>query len=367
MKNLLFVLVGVIFCSCSSRETSEAYEIDIEKNVTASLHIDELFKRYDVVHLRMTDSAVVNVPRTIRVKNDVVYLSDGNRLFQFSKEGAHLRTLDRRGNGPQEYYDIMDFIVSENEILIVDRNRKFLRYTLDHIFREASRLDFIPASMHLITPSRIVFTTSYQQMTEKFHLYDLDSMNEIDKMGAVSQADLTFRHFMNQDNFFLFDGKILFHEPMNDQVLQIDGDQIVSYRAINLYGKNPPPAFWEKQYNNFMHIALQAQDAGYCYGLPVYAESDDQLIFTFRDGADYRMNRTDKNTGQSVQFEAIAFSREIDPLPVAELIINADNPQNIVFALPNPIFFSERGMALDARYDYVVEDGNPVIILGELR
>ena len=60
-----------------------------------------------------------------------IYISDGLTLFAFSEEGELALCLEKRGEAPDEYSGISDFVIDGENIIILDRNQQ-KTITYDH-------------------------------------------------------------------------------------------------------------------------------------------------------------------------------------------------------------------------------------------
>ena len=142
MRCYYLFLFTLLILGCQSNKIEKFDRVSINKNELDAISIDEIFADYKFISLEDTDSSLVGSLKKVVLKNDVIFVSDGNNLFQFTTNGKHLRTLDSRGGGPQEYLSIWDFIVSDKEILIWDQNsRKIIRYSLENTYINSKSLD----------------------------------------------------------------------------------------------------------------------------------------------------------------------------------------------------------------------------------
>ena len=368
MKRTLFLLFvcGLLFCGCK-RKTPPAGETLIEYNPAASLKMDDLFSDYRIVNLQLTDSSVMGMPRTVKIRKGILYVSDGTKLFQYAPDGTHLRTLAKRGRGPQEYYDIADFDVSDDEILILDRNKKVTRYRQDNSFYAASHLNFFAASLHVLSDSTVLLTSACQEPGDKFHVFDLTDLSSVASFQPVSTAEISYRHFMGQDNFHRYGDRLLFHEPLNNTVCEIRDDRCIPYRRLNLCGSNPPEEFWSKTYKNVRDIAVEAEKKGYAYGMPVYAENDGQMLFTFRKGNEYLLCSYAKESKKAVQSEFLSLSDSLPPVPVADITISTSSPDCVLLTIPKQAFFTEDGKRYSHEFPDMRDDGNPAVCVAVLK
>lgn len=339
--------MGMILCtSCREAAEQDLKIIEIEKHLLPSIHCGDLFSEIRFVQLSEEETALMKSPRKVVLHRDTLYVSDGNGLFQFTTDGDFVRSLDRRGRGPEEYFGILDFAVDGNFVYILDRNRKLLEYSTGNEYVSSVTLDFFPASLAVLDDRTLLLTSACQDAVDKFHLFDAVSLQACGSFCPVNPAELTWRHFMNQTNFFVYDGRLLFHEPMNNTVYRIERDALVPVCELNLYGKNPPADFWSQTYANVMEINIKATQANYCFGTPVYAESDDAIVFTYRDAENYRMCVYSKKSGEAKQSEAIGFYEGLPPIRVENIAFHFFSGDDLSMTIPGYLFFDENDRPL---------------------
>ncbi|MDR2911667.1 MAG: 6-bladed beta-propeller [Bacteroidales bacterium] len=372
MRNF-YLLVFILFVfGCKSSNNEEIDTISIENNISDAISIDDIFKEYKFISLEATtDSSLVGVPRKIALKNDVIFVSDGRRLFQFNTDGSHIRTLNKVGGGPQEYLGIWDFIVSDKEILIWDQNsRKLIRYTLDNEYINSYVIDNFAATIHLVDRDKVLFSSSYQSNDEyKFTVRDLETMNIVASFHPVNKNQITYRHFAEQDNYYVYKNTLLFHEPMNNYIYEIGNNKFEPVRYLDIYGKNPPEEFLEEKHEDIMDIIVKAQTNGYCYGAPMYAESNDQIVFSFRAEDRTMLCSYSKETDKSIQSEKIVLYQDVPPIEFMRVKVNTDSDEAFLFAVGSETFYKDVDNNIPYVEDlsYLSNNGNPVICLAKLK
>jgi len=329
--------------------------------------MDDLFSEYTLVSLEATDSSLVANPRKIILKNDVVFILDRGMIFQFSINGVFLSVLDRRGRGPQEYLGIDDFCISDEEIIIWDRKGKSLfRYSLENKYINRYKLDNYIATIYLLDNNKVLFLSAYEPRDEyKFIIRDLETMDLIASFYPINKAQISYRHFMGQENYYMYNGTLLFHEPMNNYIYKIENQEFKPIYYIDIFGQNPPDKFWGKKYKNIIDIHTIAHNKGYRYGIPMYAESDVQIIFSFFYEDKYRLCRYLKETGESVQPETIILFRTVPALKWIDLHANSED--HVIFSIENSVFFDDHCMPYVKELSLLSNNDNPVICIAKLK
>ena len=369
MKHFYLLVLVLLISGCWSDKTEEIGRIGINKNESDGISIDDIFADYKFISLEATDSSLVGSPRKIVLKNDLIFVSDGKNLFQFTTDGKHLRTLNRYGRGPEEYLSIWDFIVSDKEIVVWDQNsRKIVRYSLENIHINSYNLDRFAASIYLIDNDKVLFSSSYQGDDEyKFMVCDLETMEVVAKFHPISKAQTTYRHIMNQDNYYVYKNALLFHELMSNHIYEIDNYEFKPVYYIDIYGKNPPEEFWEKEYEHVGDIQEIAQKNGYSYGIPIYAESENQVVFSFRRDNTSLLCSYLKRTKESIQSEKLILFPGVPAIDVSQIKFNTESEETFLLAIESNAFYEDIDMPYAKELSYLSNNGNPVICIAKLK
>lgn len=126
---LLFILI--IFFSCSRKGTNEnnitdsVLKIDLlSKHESTVTKLSEFVENIEYISLQTLESSLIggyssNAQKIVNTDNRLYILSRGE-LFCFDLDGTFFFKLDKRGRGPEEFFNITDFDVSsDNKILII--------------------------------------------------------------------------------------------------------------------------------------------------------------------------------------------------------------------------------------------------------
>ena len=365
-KSFIFVFI-LFLIGCGSNISREFETIRITKNIVDAIRIDEIFAACTFVNLEATDSSLVD-PWHIVLRNDVIYISDRSRIFQFSTDGEHLRTLNRRGRGPGEYLGISDFVISDEEIIIWDRNgRTLFKYSLENRYIDSYKLDDYISTIYIIDKNRILLSSAYSRNDEyKFRIRNLETMDLITSFYPINQAHTSYRHFMGETNYYVYNNVLLFHESMSNYVYKIENHEFNPAYHIDIYGQNPPDEFWNREYEDVGEVRKIARERGYCFGIPMYAESDKQILFSFEYENKSMLCRYLKETGESIQWEKIILFQNMPAVESGWIGKSMDSEDHFL-VLDSGDFFDDNGMPYVEELSHLSNNGNPVICIAKLR
>ena len=366
-KIAIIIILACIAVSCQSVATikEDVTIVSIGNDAVTVAYAKDIFQQVDYISPLFDENHPIGLANKVLVKDGTIFISDGRTLFQYSANGEYIRSLERRGRGPQEYYGIMDFALDNDNIYIIDRNTKLLKYTVNNDFVAAEKLDFFPASIYITDNGKLLLTSAYQNEGDKFNVYNTESLQREGSFHPITKAEMSYRHIMGQSNFYTYDDRLLYHEPMNNSVYNLDvanGLYTELYR-FDLDGHNPPADFWEQQYSNVAEINIAAIEKDYNFGLPVFAITDNYMLFTYRAGANYRMCLYNRRDGSSRSFEALQFAHNMPAVSIADISFCFSNEESLYMVIPENFFFDDNGhvYANGVLPEGAVE-GNPVII-----
>ncbi|MDR0605855.1 MAG: 6-bladed beta-propeller [Bacteroidales bacterium] len=167
---------------------SELIEIDMENCVSIDNN-EILMKISDIKYIYLkTEEPIGYVSKVIIHKNKIFVVDalSSKKIFIFDMKGNLIKIISDKGGGPQEYLDLGDVVISDEEIIVAD-GKKLCRlyYTLDGKYIRTEKC--LPCNafallgdkfiLGLITPEQIEAIREYQ--TEKKGAKDtLDIQNE---------------------------------------------------------------------------------------------------------------------------------------------------------------------------------------------
>lgn len=157
------VLMPVVFSACMSGNIDNACllpDTSIESAQKVS-RLSDIFKDYRIVRLETTDSCLIGDRMSKIIKRDsIYYIKNFDEIILFHSNGQYLKKLSKRGGGPDEYTEIIDFdIVSgkDGDEIWIGSGNSILRYdasgmmSLGHIGLESS-----PNRLHYVNDSTII-------------------------------------------------------------------------------------------------------------------------------------------------------------------------------------------------------------------
>ena len=126
-----FLIILIISCNFQneSDDITELYVVlnDNQKNIS------DYVEKMEVIVLETNDDCLISSVAKIKYINEKLYVFDirMNSLFVFNKDGSCDTILSKRGGGPGEYIQLIDFDVAENHIQVLEPLGAIKRYDFD--------------------------------------------------------------------------------------------------------------------------------------------------------------------------------------------------------------------------------------------
>jgi hypothetical protein len=151
MKTTFFSLLVIIILSPSCKNSSQIttnlpYHINLEKSINNEkpLPLSSIGKKIEYIPLETNPECLIKRVSNISVTDSFIVVSDNNLgLLLFSIKGKYLRKIGNIGRGPDEYPNVNDFIVDNNqkEIYVLS-TREVNVYDFNGQFKRDFKLDF---------------------------------------------------------------------------------------------------------------------------------------------------------------------------------------------------------------------------------
>ena len=130
------LIVSLLFVNCNNKSSTED-EIDIiavefPEKPNNNL-ISENLTLSNIVALETVDASLIkHIKKIIRHNDKLIILNAGVEVLIFDKDGKFLHKINKRGNGPNEYTNIVDISMddSNGNIIVYSDNYKLLFFDL---------------------------------------------------------------------------------------------------------------------------------------------------------------------------------------------------------------------------------------------
>lgn len=332
---LLLAIALVFVSACQSGKRADKIQtIKISDTQVDCIDLSAVFDIRQIVNI---DTSVCRLGSIVKIKcnGDDIYVWDNQGIHRFSGDGNLVCNIGNKGRGHNEYLAIGDFDVSGSTVAVLDMYKKVLLFDTDGNYKSSNDLDFYAVGC-LLTADRLVLTSGYQEITEKFHVLRLSDLTEESAFGECRENELTYRHFMQQQYFYRDgQGRILYHELMNNTVSLLTDDEFKPLYEFDLYGKTPPADFWNQRFENVMDVVTKLTDRGYCYGLPLYSVDGNRHLFAFNDNGEMKLALADTKQKTSSISSVVCYDNVFMASQYSSIQINLNSSSDISICVPS--------------------------------
>lgn len=282
--------------SCNSVEIAEAYtddnsvvQINVSEQDIVLNGLQNSFKIYSITHLETNSESVFGEPTKVIVFNNVLYVySRGlQEILLFDLNGHFIKRLGKKGKGPDEYIDLRDFqIYDDNTISILTQN-KIMYYDNDfnHIksydlgLHKNSRLYINPTQFH--EENNLYFlwsgTVGFDHYSNlmPFLMYTSRNSDILNGYFPVTEKVISNIIFSGSKQ------NTIINPPFGDNnIYKIDGNRVYARYNIN-FGKNNLP--------DGIKRTPDLSVTNYCFDIHNALETDNYVYFQFvRSNAIYQ-------------------------------------------------------------------------------
>ncbi len=283
---LFMIIPFIYFTSCSQKSTIETIYFD-KSNIQKRALFSDLFEYVETISLETTDSNIIGKIDKISINNEMIYILDRTitkSLFIFSFTGDFINMISRTGNGPGEYSNIYDFVITDDGITLFSgypNKLMFFSPTGEYLkeiktFASGTRLGL------LISGNFMIYTCG---MPSNFNSnIIMDQVIEINKEGSYVESFLESitvnRGYSGcySPEYFGFtanNDSIRLSFPFSDTIFTYQNGEMTPRFFIDFGKLRIPESF-------HFSSRQKVEDSGFAYGISRLLENNRFLFFTMK-------------------------------------------------------------------------------------
>lgn len=357
------ILLLITGCTLSPKETGGNIQYDVfYTKPFAPLQIQEVSTKYRYISIETNKNSLIGEIKTpIMRKNDNYYIDDQSCIFIFDRNGKHLKTFDRQGQGPGEYgLYFCSTVNDKGDIALLTGGSKIIyNYSSEGDFVSKISLD----SLHTDGIAFINDTLLLLHDIERTDGYKYHVLNLLSQQVQNTFYPMKYRkHYsMRRDCLTSNDGKIQVSQYQSNEILEITKDSAYVKYILNINNKMPPEGYWEESTSDIFDY----RNKGYIGDIECFAEGKKDILFRFRGIGEERQGFAliEKKTGLYIVFEELILA---EGLSIKPSYFHSLGEGKICFLI-NPIQILESGNNnFIAQFPNLEEDSNPVLLEIEL-
>lgn len=384
MKNtktiFIFCVLLLLLSSCKKKQLlgekyvdSNTMIITVPDNLK-SVKQSKVFKKIEFIPLETNDNCLIRDIWELKIKDSLLFINDANRsLLVFNRNGKFKCRLGKVGSGPGEYYNVRDFLITEDNVVEILDYEKIERYSIDGRYLSTKRYNLVRKDFYL-NP------TNFEKTDNGYYLWGgtfgvrkeikkmmPNLMYRVDDEMIVQEGYLPVEHPVSTSfyRFHKYDNHIII-DPMfgNYNIYQIDAVGRFSSRYYVDFGKK---AYAGKFTSKLSYDEVSSLLENYVLDMCNFVETDKwvHLNFTF-NGKVYSLLYS-KVKGESYILTGIKEYRVEDDLAFYGSVCAVDN--RLVSIIPASWFKMEQERLTGRKvkecdldkYASIKETDNPIL------
>lgn len=308
--------MGVILCSmlvsCAEEERSRKV---IKCDVKLSHSISDTNLIDSVEFISLQDSLVViSDVNKVLCKDDIVYiLDDGTKsLYLFEKNGGLIKKHSALGRASNEYLNLDDFFIDNfhNTVnLISQHENKMLIYNCDlSNLVEVKKMPRKFVRMECMENGYIGYMGNYKEGVPH-NLWVVTENMEVKSHSSEIYPAKEFEYSRNVLPFSTYRGKVYFHGDTGLDILcaeHIDSIPKIVYTLD--CGEHNPPVYTREDLDDFSKSFELYNN--HVMNIYQFQETDNNLLFLFLYGGQFRLLVYDKSSGESNVVRLDCYTKE---------------------------------------------------------
>ena len=249
-----YFLVLIILLNGCQKDTGGLKIIDIDTNIIGIHQLSEIADSVHPIILETKPECLIARINKVKFSREFIYVSDGHYVTQFDKEGNFIRHINKRGRGPGEIVQVLDFCIGEtgNYIYILSY-KKLGKYKINgQLINEttlplfSTQVEYVNYSLWLISENVAIkkddgkshnisylaqFNTSMEQIDSTL-LYDIGL-----KQGFVALNPMLINFSFVKSGVYFYKPVVLIEPVVRDTLMKLENNKLIPAMKFN-FGEN---------------------------------------------------------------------------------------------------------------------------------
>lgn len=233
---LLFSLFCLFLCDCSFKQNESKMPSDIETIPITDFDttygkLSDFAEEVKMIPLEFTDKSILGEIKKVVMSNKFIFVMERTNkegIYTFDHTGKFLYRIGSRGQGPEEFVDLFDFSINEEDELIYlfDQPRtRILVFTFDNKFIKDIPMNYYASRFEYQNGLFYLYKEHASYGTPLYSLVIKDQNGDlVDKYYPMAKdAEAMYIHdciFRKREN------GILFAQDLNDSVFVLSGSKL---------------------------------------------------------------------------------------------------------------------------------------------
>jgi len=268
-------------CTSSKQEETQGMKnihVNVD-NIRNDIKLSE-FAEATLIPLPTSDDLLIGNINRIRTSDKSICVSDGNALYRFSRSGKFLGKIEKKGQGPDEYAAISDFVIADDENVWVLPNGKtsLMLFSWDNQLVKDLKIESSYSSRIYRMGDKLILNNG-NFMTENnkhsLQMVDMNTGEVTNRFIPIDEYKAQYLYLIETNNFHpgKNDTVCYFSTIHNDTVYRVTPNTYHPYQAFDWGGKNIPADFYHQDFMDIMAFNEGLSD-GKIYGITFQLHSD---------------------------------------------------------------------------------------------
>ena len=362
-KHTGWLVLMLILCACEKPIPENTIVFD---DLSNSTFVDFLLNADIQVIPLSTEKVVTGDFQMVKYIDGEFFLFSQQEgiVHRFSTSGDYINSVGKVGDGPEEYRSPADFIVAEDNVIILSQTKgtsSIYMYSTSGSFKTSFEFSESTYSSFALTNDGYIFSTGGNTVFENnqnLHTRDFNG-NLRSTFHPIKTRNIPS---VAVDNFTGNGKDIYYLEPFNNTVYRIEKDSLIAKRTLDFGSYNlKNDAFeGENSLENFMKVIQNGVGL-----IQSYFESNEYLYFSIVLQKEPEPARNfhliaHKKSGVSKRIESIPETAPAFQFTASNQLLFVFQPQDLLnLANGNPQIFELGKEVIES----IKPDDNPVILL----
>lgn len=281
---LIYSLLLISIFGCQKPvDSSQVLKInDSQKN---EVRLSSIIKNYRLINLDSLGPVLGAVRKLKKTTNGFCLLTNKTLVF-YNNNGDFIKILDRQGRGPEEYLNIQDFIINDDEILILDSKDRTIKF-YDREFDFKSEWNINSFGLAIANNNNNNFSVYRgndlgNNISTKLNIYELDEKKPFKNYFEINPNQAKFLNFREKNNFCNFSDTLIFSHCCNNNIYSITEDEVKLRYTIDFGDNNRLETLLNKDFRDVMEFLE------YCKKNPIalfwngFSETSKKITFFYK-------------------------------------------------------------------------------------
>ncbi len=315
MKNTGAILLIFVFFSCSPEKEPEedVFYINPETFQEKEIMLSEIAASIDYIPLESTHP-IQHIMNIISVDSFLFVSNFPDGLHLYSKTGAFLTKIGKRGNGPGEYQFGTSFTVDNKNklVYILDKNNIY-KYNFQNQFLGNIAIKNLNGNFRDIEfySDHLFLFETVNNGYANYKWVEVDTLGKVISIQPNSNPQFECKIGFRSDCSYKIANSLIYWDKYNDTIFQIKDQKIIPrYLWDNWENKLPRANITPGQYENFYFdpwSIIESKDF-----LFIFYHENQNYNTAFLDKKERQFYVVNKSTDENDRYNGPGFTNDID-------------------------------------------------------